>query len=434
MKTSRFVEAQVEPDKKMIREVARRKRKEEAESLCRQQEEEEARMLAELQKETRLQRAMIIMTKIVRILCCCCLRCRRRRRKNSLAEKFSIKTSDEGAQNLQKFVMGRADRLMIETLTKVRSVERESKRKYRAFFRWFGSEFDREFEQSADVLRASCLNGRYNEVLDTLEDGDFTPNTVNSLGDTALYAVALRALGQSAEELDHDDDENEIAIGCWAVFKRKVKKCFKKKSPSGKLDLILKILILRGGDVNFIRIPKDKTEDGEGLVHDAAKWNRQMMVEWLESHYANFNVVTTLLRKTPLMLAAEKGHGEMVRMLLHKGCIDCINHIDYRGWTALHYAAAYCESQHVAMLLHCGADMTVRSEANRLALEEAQSRSRLENVEVLMFYKDRSRMFTHRILFYDQSAIKLNVLMEQERGRALKNNDNGEIERKNDEK
>jgi len=402
-------------DKRWHRKQAKLKRRAELDALKKKQQEDEERMLAELQKETRLQKALVVGKGFLRVLCCCFVKSNK---KNKFADKFTIKSDAElESEKMQRWMTSKRDVLMVETMFTVRSIERESKRRYRAFFRWFGSDVGRELEQSADNLRASSLNGRYKEVLDTLEDDDFNANTVNSLGDTAFYAVVNRALDGSGGEVDHDDDDNTVTIGCWAHVKKKVGSLFKKKSPKGRLDLILKILTVRGGDVNFVRVTKDKFEDGHALVHEAAKGNREGMLEWLVSKDVNVNILTSRFRKTPLMLAAEAGHGEMVRTLLHRGSIDTIHHADNRGWTALHYAAAYCESQFVKMLLVCGAEMGVRTEANRLPLEEAQSRGRMENVAALMFHKDRSRMFTHRILYYDQEGTRQQVAAQQEAAR-----------------
>lgn len=213
----------------------------------------------------------------------------------------------------------------------------------------------------------TCLDtaGRYKEVLDILEDGDFGVNSLTSTRDTPFYAVAMRALDGSGGQLDHDDDENELALGCWAVCKQRVGKVFKKKSVKGRLDLILKILTVRGGDLDFVRVPVDKAEDGEALVHEAARWNREGMLEWLVARGGDVNKLTSRRHKTALMIAAAEGHGEMVRALLHRGAMDTIQCVDSRGWSALHYAAAFCESQFVKMLLVCGADAGVRSLANR---------------------------------------------------------------------
>lgn len=417
MTTTQFAEAQAPPDKKFLRQQAKQRQREELAEMKKKQEEEEARMLAELQKETRLKKTLLVGKGVMRVLFCCCVKSTK---KNKFADKFAIKSDAElESEKMQKWMSGKKDVLMVEAMFTVRSIERESKRRYRAFFRWFGADTGIEFEQSADALRASCLNGRYKEVLDTLEDDDFNANSVNSSGDTAFYAVVNRALDGSGE-MDHDDDDNEVVIGCWGHTKKKAGSCFKNKSQQGRLDLILKILTVRGGDVNFVRTTKDAFEDGHALVHEAAKWNREGMLDWLLTKNVNVNILTSRFRKTALMIAAQEGHGEMVRTLLHRGCIDTIHLVDNRGWTALHYAAAFCESQFVKMLLVCGADLGVRSEANRLPLEEAQSRGKMENVAVLMFHKDRSRMFTHRILFFDQEGTRRQVQAQQEEARLAK--------------
>lgn len=399
MTTTQFAEAQAPPDKKFVRKEERRQQREKLAALRQLQEEEDARLLAELQSEGGLLRAVATGRKILRALCCCfCAQSS----KKQLSQKFTAKTEAQlESEKMQKWMSDKRDVVMVEAMFAVRALERESQRRYRALTRIFGGDSGRELDQSADLLRASCLNGRYKEVLDALEDGDFTANSVNSSGDTAFFAVVNRALDGAGGEVDHDDDDNQVALGCWAHLKRRAT-AIVKKPPLGRLDLILKILTVRGGDVNFVRVTKDKFEDGYGLVHEAAKGNREGLLEWLVSREVDVNILTSQLRKTALMVAAEGGHGEMLRTLLHRGCIDTIHNVDWRGWNVLHYAAAFCDSQFVKMLLMCGADLGVRSAANRLPLEEAQSRGRMENVAVLMFHKDRSRMFTHRILFFDK--------------------------------
>ena len=67
-----------------------------------------------------------------------------------------------------------------------------------------------------------------------------------------------------------------------------------------------------------------------------------------------------------------RGHNEMVYFLIHIGAVSSINHIDKKGNTALHFAAAHCDPEYVDMLLVCGAKITDRNHANRLPIEEAK--------------------------------------------------------------
>lgn len=156
--TSQFAATVAPPDKKFLRQEAKRQRKAAAEASRAQQAEEEAKMLADLQQESRLQRLGGLAVRCARVMCCCC--CWGDSKHRGPAEKFAMKSDAEvESEKKLQWLSDKTDAVMVETMFKVRSLERESKRRYQAVSRWFGGEGGREMEQSADILRASCLNG-----------------------------------------------------------------------------------------------------------------------------------------------------------------------------------------------------------------------------------------------------------------------------------
>ncbi|CAE7654822.1 unnamed protein product, partial [Symbiodinium microadriaticum] len=87
-------------------------------------------------------------------------------------------------------------------------------------------------------------------------------------GDTPFIAAVVRALeGEAMEEECFTMD-----VGIAGVI-NKIKKWFRRaKRGGGKLDLCVKILALRGGDVNVVK--NDRGEgDGYALIHIAAERN-----------------------------------------------------------------------------------------------------------------------------------------------------------------
>ena len=65
------------------------------------------------------------------------------------------------------------------------------------------------------------------------------------------------------------------------------------------------------------------------------------------------NTKDELLGRTPLIMAAMGGHGEIVRILLDKGAD--VHQVDMEGWTAMRYAVAYGHGDIIKMLAEAGA-------------------------------------------------------------------------------
>lgn len=84
-----------------------------------------------------------------------------------------------------------------------------------------------------------------------------------------------------------------------------------------------------------------------------------------------------------LMLAAKKGHLEIVRVLLDRGA--AVNWLaTYYGWTALTYAANAGHAEIVCLLLEHGADPAVKAVRGKTALVVAADRGHTAVVAALL--------------------------------------------------
>jgi hypothetical protein len=87
-------------------------------------------------------------------------------------------------------------------------------------------------------------------------------------------------------------------------------------------------------------------------------------------------------RWTPLMVAAIKGHGRILRRLLESGAE--VNAENDRGWTALRYAVSLADVGVTRILLDHGADPNVVDKEGWTALMQAVTEGDLETVELLL--------------------------------------------------
>ncbi|PPQ96354.1 hypothetical protein CVT26_005041 [Gymnopilus dilepis] len=79
----------------------------------------------------------------------------------------------------------------------------------------------------------------------------------------------------------------------------------------------------------------------------------------------------TSRKRTPLILAAEQGHVEIVEYILSQGGVN-VNAMDVSGRTALHEATLYSHEAIVRLLLsHRGLDINIKSRPGRTVLHEA---------------------------------------------------------------
>lgn len=84
---------------------------------------------------------------------------------------------------------------------------------------------------------------------------------------------------------------------------------------------------------------------------------------------ANVNAAHADDGRTPLHAAAERGHKNMVTLLLNHGAF--VNPRDNEGDTPLHLAAAAGHDKTVRILLADGADSTIRNKAGETPLDVA---------------------------------------------------------------
>ena len=159
------------------------------------------------------------------------------------------------------------------------------------------------------------------------------------------------------------------------------------------------LALYRGGDVNFIR--NDKATDGKSVLHEAAEQGSIDMCRWLLSKNADINIRTTIKKSTPLILAAKNGHLKTVMLLLKKGAVHRINDVDSQGMSALHFVAATGTSDLAQVLLICGADKNIMSKENRLPLDEAKSRNRVEMIVTLQKYRPVLSMREERMIYFE---------------------------------
>ncbi|MFC7784969.1 ankyrin repeat domain-containing protein [Rossellomorea sp. GCM10028870] len=91
---------------------------------------------------------------------------------------------------------------------------------------------------------------------------------------------------------------------------------------------------------------------------------------------------------TALIPAAEKGHGETVKLLLDKTNVD-INHVNDLGWTALMEAIVLSDGgeghqEIIATLIEYGADVTIPDREGKSPIERARERGFVEIEEMLL--------------------------------------------------
>merc|ERR1711871_1288941 len=205
--------------------------------------------------------------------------------------------------------------------------------------------------------------------------------------------------------IDGEDSQNEkdkisaaMIDGRLTIYQR-IKRYFRKKEAAARLEFAIKILLHKGGDIDFVRSAKG--EEGYGVLHVACERGLLNIVEWLLKKGADPNLESKKYRKTPLMLAAEKDHIDVMLYLLENGAMYEINQQDLHGNSALHYSAMNGKAEHAQILLLCGAK-NLRNKIGRSATEEAKSRNRMEMYEKILYYKENDDEHVQRLLFLEE--------------------------------
>ena len=298
-----------------------------------------------------------------------------------------------------------ADRLMKEEADQERAMNmlfsfREKQRQAReAYSMMITSITGREYgaaaeEYNADELIRYARLGNYNQVIDILDHpmSPVGPNEVNADGISAYFAVLEMTLNNQAADSDEGLLEDRT---CWQAIKAK----FRNKVQAGKLDLVLRALAHKGGDINFVKAEKDA--DGEGILHLAAAVGGVGMIQWLRKKGANFDLRTTKLKRTALMYAARANKIDAVMTLLKNGSMVNINAKDSNEWTALHYAASFGSAELTTVMLICGADAYQRNSRGLIPLDEAMAKGRINVMEAIRTYKEPDLQFRQQLAFMD---------------------------------
>ncbi|HKN87062.1 MAG TPA: ankyrin repeat domain-containing protein [Nitrospiraceae bacterium] len=129
-----------------------------------------------------------------------------------------------------------------------------------------------------------------------------------------------------------------------------------------------------------------------GLLH-AVDQGDSAAVSSLLSRDVDPNIQFPIVGSRPLILAAAKGHQEMVGLLLDRGAQ--VNAADYTGWTPLHAAIYGGHAEVVQLLLDRGADFKYAHHwylVSPLALAESLARDsdgRKKVVDVLQSFRAR---------------------------------------------
>lgn len=193
----------------------------------------------------------------------------------------------------------------------------------------------------------------------------------------------------------------------------RIKRLFQKKVEDPNFDLVLRLLLYKGGNINYIK--QDKDGDGLGIIHHTAQLGSLDFLRWLVHKGIDIHARTTRTRKNALMIAVEKQHLSMILYLLEIGCMPRLTKdVDIFGWSVLHYAAAFADVDINQVLLICGANPLQRSEVTgKSPMEEAQSRGRNAVLETLRTYRDHYPMHK-KLMDFQKVYYKDKVFQERD--------------------
>ena len=205
-----------------------------------------------------------------------------------------------------------------------------------------GAEVNAENEYGATPLWLACSNG-HADMVQRLLDAGADPNTAVWSGETALMTAVRRSADAVKLLLLHGADVNA------------------QESRGGQTSLMWSIV---EGDMDISRLLVEHGAD----VHAHSKGGFTPLLFAVQQN--DLESVLSLLESgadvndgspdtNPLLLASAKGYGELLSVLVENGANP--NAIDFRGYTALHYAAQDRDmAEATKILLAYGADPNVR--------------------------------------------------------------------------
>ncbi|KAJ7403896.1 E3 ubiquitin-protein ligase mib1 [Pitangus sulphuratus] len=139
------------------------------------------------------------------------------------------------------------------------------------------------------------------------------------------------------------------------------------------------------GDVakveDLLKRPDVDDKDGDRAVHHAAFGDEGAVIEVLHRGSADLNA-RNKRRQTPLHIAVNKGHLQVVKTLLDFGCHPSLQ--DSEGDTPLHDAISKKRDDILAVLLEAGADVTITNNNGFNALHHAALRGNPSAMRVLL--------------------------------------------------
>jgi ankyrin repeat protein len=135
-------------------------------------------------------------------------------------------------------------------------------------------------------------------------------------------------------------------------------------------------LILGGADVNA------KASNHVTPLHLAVQKEHKDLVELLLDNGANLEDATTNLQRRPIHIAADQSNPAIMQLLIDRGAI--IDATAYKGATALHIAASFGNLETVKLLHAKGADIDNQDQDELIPLHLAAYKGRVEVIEYLV--------------------------------------------------
>ncbi|MDT9023342.1 ankyrin repeat domain-containing protein [Rossellomorea aquimaris] len=144
---------------------------------------------------------------------------------------------------------------------------------------------------------------------------------------------------------------------------------------------MVRLLIDKGADIHL----KDELKNNPFLYAGAEGMNDILL---LTIEAGADPALVNRYGGTALIPAAEKGHGETVKLLLEKTNVD-INHVNDLGWTALMEAIVLSDGgkvhqEIIATLIEYGADVTIPDQEGKSPIEHARERGFVEIEKMLL--------------------------------------------------
>ena len=299
--------------------------------------------------------------------------------------KLEKKKRLKAKADLKKMQEGANDDKIVEAVLKTRERLKAAGELYKAFMDWCrGYSIEEREEFYIGDLMSAAMAGNFNRCIDILEH-PFSPIGPNEI-DPGEYITPTYAAVVANMNLENRPKQ-KMNVDVDALFETPLSKLLKscrKKLQSGKIDFVVKVLLYKGGDIDFVKTAKD--EDGKAVLHLAAMNGLDESVQWILNKGANINIKTGQKSRTPLMLAAENDRISTVLLLLKNGAILSINQQDADGRTALHFAALRSSLEMAQVLMICGCSNNIRTKKDRQPSDEATAAGRTDMYEQISFF------------------------------------------------